>query len=110
MYHDIYQLESEVANANDESNAFNKQVIKEFELFQQAKTEEMKQGLVAYADSHIKFYETVRVLEKKQIIKKYIEDRKVNQFFFVTLYVYIGCFYMGKYITHIGKYKNRGWS
>ncbi|KAI7856769.1 hypothetical protein BDC45DRAFT_502266 [Circinella umbellata] len=54
----IKELESEVANANDESNAFNKQVIKEFELFQQAKTEEMKQGLVAYADSHIKFYET----------------------------------------------------
>ncbi|KAI9266472.1 hypothetical protein BDA99DRAFT_505758 [Phascolomyces articulosus] len=54
----IKELESEVAHANDVSNAFNDQVIKEYEVFQQAKTEEIKQGLVAYADSHIKFYET----------------------------------------------------
>ncbi|KAI8140820.1 hypothetical protein BJV82DRAFT_519426 [Fennellomyces sp. T-0311] len=54
----VKELESEVARANDESNAFSEQVIKEYEIFDQAKTEELKQGLVAYADSHIKFFET----------------------------------------------------
>ncbi|KAI9489566.1 hypothetical protein BDB00DRAFT_770373 [Zychaea mexicana] len=52
------KLETEVARANDVSNAFNDQVIKEYEVFQQTKTEELKQGLAAYADSHIKFFAT----------------------------------------------------
>ena len=57
----ISSLESEVATANDVSNGFSEQVVKEFEVFNQAKTEELKQGLVAYADSHIKFFETVKL-------------------------------------------------
>lgn len=32
-------------------------MIKEFKVFQKTKTLELKQGLLAYADCHIEFYE-----------------------------------------------------
>ncbi|KAG1453310.1 hypothetical protein G6F56_007607 [Rhizopus delemar] len=52
----IRQLEECVAKANDENNHYSSQMIKEFELFKQAKEMELKQSLAAYADSHIEFY------------------------------------------------------
>lgn len=54
-------MQEEVAKANDDSNAFSKQVLKEFETFQETKTLELKQGLLAYADCHIEFYEKVNI-------------------------------------------------
>lgn len=53
----INELREEVTKANDESNGFSSQVVKEFEVFQKTKTLELKQGLIAYADCHIAFYE-----------------------------------------------------
>ncbi|KAI8637686.1 hypothetical protein BD408DRAFT_447423 [Parasitella parasitica] len=53
----VKELQDEVTKANDDSNAFSNQVIKEFEVFQKTKMLELKQGLLAYADCHIKFYE-----------------------------------------------------
>lgn len=59
------QLQDEVAKANDESNLFSTQVLKEFETFQETKTLELKQGLLAYANCHIEFYEKgVAIWEK----------------------------------------------
>lgn len=60
----FFQLEAEVSRSNDVSNAFSNQVIKEYQVFQRAKTDELKQGLKAYADSHITFYEKVRMRER----------------------------------------------
>lgn len=57
----IKELEGEVARTNDISNAFSNQVLKEFEVFQRTKTKELKDGLTAYADSHIKFYQKVSI-------------------------------------------------
>ncbi|EIE81058.1 hypothetical protein RO3G_05763 [Rhizopus delemar RA 99-880] len=45
-----------VAKANDENNNYSTQMMKEFDLFKQAKEIELKQSLSAYADSHIEFY------------------------------------------------------
>ncbi|KAI8972333.1 Phox homologous domain-containing protein [Pilobolus umbonatus] len=49
-------LQDSVAKANDENNNYSNQIIKEYEIFQQAKTSELKHGLAAYADCHIDFY------------------------------------------------------
>ncbi|KAJ8661579.1 hypothetical protein O0I10_002847 [Lichtheimia ornata] len=53
----VKELETEVSHSNDVSNAFSNQVLKEYEVFQRAKTDELKEGLKAYADSHVTFYE-----------------------------------------------------
>ncbi|KAG1162585.1 hypothetical protein G6F37_002027 [Rhizopus arrhizus] len=53
----INELQEEVTQANDESNKFSSQVVKEFGLFQKTKIMELKQGLLAYADCHIAFHE-----------------------------------------------------
>ncbi|EIE77394.1 hypothetical protein RO3G_02098 [Rhizopus delemar RA 99-880] len=53
----IKELQEEVTQANDESNKFSSQVVKEFGLFQKTKIMELKQGLLAYADCHIAFHE-----------------------------------------------------
>ncbi|KAF7728120.1 intercellular trafficking and secretion [Apophysomyces ossiformis] len=71
----INSLTQEVASANDTSNRFSEQLIKEFEVFQRAKTKELKQGLTAYADCHIEFFrqgasiweEILPVLEEMKI-------------------------------------------
>lgn len=52
-------MKEEVTRANDDSNGFSNQVVKEFEVFQKTKTLELKQGLIAYADCHIEFYQKV---------------------------------------------------
>lgn len=57
-----------MTQANDESNKFSSQVVKEFGLFQKTKIMELKQGLLAYADCHIAFHEKVKEKKKK---KKY---------------------------------------
>ncbi|KAL0079958.1 hypothetical protein J3Q64DRAFT_1751999 [Phycomyces blakesleeanus] len=54
--HKIKELEGEVARANDISNSFSSQVLKESDIFEKAKNKELKQGLTAYADSHIDFF------------------------------------------------------
>ncbi|KAI9020684.1 hypothetical protein CLU79DRAFT_836052 [Phycomyces nitens] len=54
--HRIKELEGEVARTNDISNNFSSQVLKESEIFEKAKNKELKQGLTAYADSHIDFF------------------------------------------------------
>ncbi|CAO3641176.1 unnamed protein product [Mucor fragilis] len=53
----VKELQDEVTRANDDSNGFSNQVIKEFQVFQKTKTLELKQGLLAYADCHIEFYQ-----------------------------------------------------
>ncbi|KAG0171292.1 intercellular trafficking and secretion [Apophysomyces sp. BC1034] len=53
----IKSLQDEVARANDVSNRFSDQLVQEFEIFQRAKTKELKQGLAAYADCHIEFFQ-----------------------------------------------------
>jgi sorting nexin-4 len=61
------QLQEEVTRANDDSNGFSNQVIKEFEVFQKTKTLELKQGLLAYADCHIEFYQKVSFIFRRKI-------------------------------------------
>ncbi|KAI9268695.1 hypothetical protein BY458DRAFT_436852 [Sporodiniella umbellata] len=53
----IKELQEEVAKANDESQDFSVQVVKEFGFFQRTKIVELKQGLLAYADCHVCFYQ-----------------------------------------------------
>jgi sorting nexin-4 len=55
----IKELQEEVARTNDISHSFSDQVVHEFDLFQQCKTNELKQGLAAYADCHVDFYQKV---------------------------------------------------
>jgi sorting nexin-4 len=57
----MYQLRDEVDKANNDSHAFSDQVLKEFTVFQKTKTFELKQGLLAYADCHIEFYQKVLI-------------------------------------------------
>ncbi|CAG8635798.1 12179_t:CDS:10, partial [Dentiscutata heterogama] len=52
----IAELKKEVENSNDVSDQFSLEVAKEYEIFQTAKTIEMKDCLLAYADSHVEFY------------------------------------------------------
>ncbi|KAI8975645.1 lipid binding protein [Mycotypha africana] len=63
----VKRLRHELEKTTDESMRFNKQVIKEFELFQQAKTLELKQSLIAYADCHIEFYQRGMAIWEKII-------------------------------------------
>ena len=53
------QLEAEVAKTSDITNEFSEQMTEEFEIFQKSKATELKQGMLAYADSHIDFYTKV---------------------------------------------------
>ncbi|KAF7723006.1 intercellular trafficking and secretion [Apophysomyces ossiformis] len=53
----IKELEEEVARTNDINNSFSSQMNREFEIFQNAKTIELKQGFSLYADCHIEFYQ-----------------------------------------------------
>lgn len=50
------QLQDEVAKSNDISNAFSNQVVKEFQVFETAKTAELRSGLLDYTESHIEFF------------------------------------------------------
>ncbi|CAG8765136.1 14793_t:CDS:10 [Cetraspora pellucida] len=52
----IAELKKEVENSNDVSDQFSLEVAKEYEIFQIAKNIEMKDCLLAYADSHVEFY------------------------------------------------------
>ncbi|CAG8793789.1 9271_t:CDS:2, partial [Racocetra fulgida] len=49
---DKMNLTKEVENSNDVSDQFSLEVAKEYEIFQIAKNIEMKDCLLAYADSH----------------------------------------------------------
>ncbi|KAI8333891.1 hypothetical protein BC941DRAFT_433277 [Chlamydoabsidia padenii] len=61
----IKELQDEVARTNDISHGFSEQVVHEFDLFQQCKTNELKRGLAAYADCHVDFYQKgVSIWEK----------------------------------------------
>lgn len=55
------QLESEVARTSDITNNFSEQMTTEFVTFEKMKNAELKEGLAAYADSHIDFYRKVRI-------------------------------------------------
>ncbi|KAI7897773.1 uncharacterized protein BX663DRAFT_490602 [Cokeromyces recurvatus] len=50
------RLQDEVTKANDISNKYSSQMMKEYEIFKKSKEIELKQGLAAYADCHIDFY------------------------------------------------------
>ncbi|KAI9497102.1 hypothetical protein BDB00DRAFT_868938 [Zychaea mexicana] len=52
----IQELQDEVTRTSDITTGFSEQMTEEFETFQTTKTTELKQGLTAYADSHISFY------------------------------------------------------
>ncbi|KAI9249136.1 hypothetical protein BDA99DRAFT_524084 [Phascolomyces articulosus] len=52
----IQELQEEVTRTSDITTGFSEQMSEEFETFQETKTAELKQGLTAYADSHISFY------------------------------------------------------
>ncbi|KAI9279420.1 hypothetical protein BC943DRAFT_331794 [Umbelopsis sp. AD052] len=56
LEHKISELQDEVAKSNDVSNMFSNQVMKEFQVFEKAKTAELKNGLLDYAESHIDFF------------------------------------------------------
>ncbi|KAL0084333.1 hypothetical protein J3Q64DRAFT_1835825 [Phycomyces blakesleeanus] len=51
----INELQEEVARTNDANNYFSSQMVREFDIFQGAKSRELKQGLASYADCHIEF-------------------------------------------------------
>ncbi|KAI8978585.1 hypothetical protein BDB01DRAFT_799322 [Pilobolus umbonatus] len=53
----VNELQHEVTRTNDESHEFSLQVIKEFDIFLRTKTQELKAGLMAYAECHIEFYQ-----------------------------------------------------
>ncbi|RCH98084.1 intercellular trafficking and secretion [Rhizopus azygosporus] len=53
----IDELQNEVLRTSDESAEFSSQVVEEFSLFQKTKLLELKQGLLAYADCHIDFFQ-----------------------------------------------------
>ncbi|KAG0174952.1 intercellular trafficking and secretion [Apophysomyces sp. BC1034] len=53
----IKELQDEVARTNDINNTFSSQMNREFDIFQKAKTAELKEGLALYADCHIEFYQ-----------------------------------------------------
>ncbi|KAI8390905.1 uncharacterized protein BYT42DRAFT_554859 [Radiomyces spectabilis] len=53
----ITELQDEVARTNDISDEFSAQVIRDFSVFENRKTDELKQGLAAYADCHIEFFQ-----------------------------------------------------
>ncbi|KAI8069617.1 lipid binding protein [Gongronella butleri] len=53
----IKELQDEVARTNDISHDFSEQVMDEYTLFQQTKTNEIKATFSSYADCHIQFYE-----------------------------------------------------
>jgi len=53
------QLSREVDNSHDESNGFSEEVVKEYDIFSQAKADEMKEYLLAYTDSHVEFFKEV---------------------------------------------------
>ncbi|KAI8091644.1 hypothetical protein BDF21DRAFT_145907 [Thamnidium elegans] len=61
----ITELQEEVTRTNDESNGFSIQVMKEFDVFQKTKILELKQGLLAYADCHITFFQKGTVIWEK---------------------------------------------
>ncbi|CAG8481128.1 4764_t:CDS:10 [Acaulospora morrowiae] len=52
----IAELKTEVENSQDISNKFSSEVTKEYEVFQNSKTVELKDYLLSYTDSHIDFY------------------------------------------------------
>lgn len=56
----IKELQDEVTRTNDISHDFSEQVVDEYDLFQQNKTNEIKRGLTAYADAHVEFYQKVK--------------------------------------------------
>ncbi|KAI9004810.1 hypothetical protein CLU79DRAFT_782663 [Phycomyces nitens] len=51
----INELQEEVARTNDANNYFSSQMVREFGIFQGAKSRELKQSLASYADCHIEF-------------------------------------------------------
>ncbi|KAI7851384.1 hypothetical protein BDC45DRAFT_516411 [Circinella umbellata] len=86
----IKELEGEVTRTGDLTTSFSEQMSEEFETFQDTKTIELKQGLTAYADSHISFYDKsiklwesiLPVLENIQLddnSKSEEEDQAVEQ-------------------------------
>ncbi|CAI2168113.1 5132_t:CDS:10 [Funneliformis geosporum] len=52
----INELSKEVESSNDISEKFSEEVAKEYEIFQTAKTVELKECLLAYTDRHVEFY------------------------------------------------------
>ncbi|CAG8601036.1 5027_t:CDS:10 [Funneliformis caledonium] len=52
----INELSKEVESSNDISEKFSDEVAREYEIFQNAKTVELKECLLAYTDRHVEFY------------------------------------------------------
>lgn len=52
----INSLNNELENAKKIADAFEKETLKEIELFEETKTKELKESLGSLADNHIKFY------------------------------------------------------
>ncbi|KAI8086409.1 Phox homologous domain-containing protein [Halteromyces radiatus] len=53
----LEELERDVSLANDANNSFSSQMIQEYDIFQKTRVVELKQGLAAYADCHVDFYQ-----------------------------------------------------
>lgn len=53
----INSLNNELESAKKIADAFEKETLKEIELFEETKTKELKESLGSLADNHIKFYE-----------------------------------------------------
>ncbi|CAB4409033.1 unnamed protein product [Rhizophagus irregularis] len=52
----ITELKREVESSNDISEKFSDEIVKEYEVFQNIKTVELKDSLLAYTDRHVEFY------------------------------------------------------
>ncbi|SAM03824.1 hypothetical protein [Absidia glauca] len=57
LHFKLEELEQDVSLANDANHTFSSQMIKEYSTFQQTRMVELKQGLAAYADCRVDFYQ-----------------------------------------------------
>ncbi|CAG8490498.1 7117_t:CDS:2 [Acaulospora colombiana] len=73
----IAELKKEVESSNDVANQFSSEVSKEYEIFQNAKTIELKDYLLSYTESHIDFYrQGIKLWEE---IIPVLEDIKIQE-------------------------------
>ncbi|KAI7898952.1 uncharacterized protein BX663DRAFT_479036 [Cokeromyces recurvatus] len=73
----INELRQDVSKTNDDLNAFSEQILEEIKIVEETKMLELKRGLLAYADCHIKFYEKgITIWEKLMSLLKKMDDIK----------------------------------
>lgn len=94
--------------ANDANNTFSSQMIKEYDVFKKTRTVELKQGLAAYADCHVDFYQKVSSTKKEEVPKMIYNKHWTLTTIFIFFIVFSGCGPMDKRTTDIRKHGCRG--